>query len=228
MPSNLKKLIRARMLKTGESYQTARRYILAHGQGAHSAGASVAELLKALKTRSGFCVLVGRQPAVGVGADPRAVQAHVQDLINNPRWYAESGSVSMLISRGQHDILLGAGAADDTRIKMLRSNVADGFPKLTFSDYCENCHRLIWCGQSEHEAECVCGQHYRVSFDLVQGLQWTIRQGMGCADCGTHFGMTEVGKGHNPWRSLNAWQVQCQRCSTQPPAGNDRLAIGAM
>jgi hypothetical protein len=84
MPSNLKNLIRARRLKTGESYQTARRYVLAHGQGARAAGASVDELLKALHTTNAFRVLVGRQPAIGVGGDLRVVQEHVQELIKHP------------------------------------------------------------------------------------------------------------------------------------------------
>lgn len=230
MPSNLKKLIRARMERTGENWQTAERHVRAQAMlpAMPTDSLVVAELLKELETSTTFGVLVGRMAAVGVGADLAEVRRQAQELADNPRWYAEAGHVEMLISREQHDALIAAGAAEDLHFQMLRSNVPKDFPNLTFSDGCENCHRRIWMGDAEHESRCVCGHRYRVAFDLLEGFQWTKRQGVLCADCGTEMAMTEPSKGHNPWRHLNQWQVQCDGCYSKvvqnvPPVDGTKL-----
>lgn len=204
--SNLKKLIAARMQKTGESWQTAARNVRAAAGPAHPT--AVAEVLRELQVTTTFGVLVGRVPASAGGPDLALVQRQVEELARFPKYYAETGSVTITVTRDVHDLLIAHRAADDRKVQMVRSYPANGehahiFAVRTFSDQCETCDGWLWCGESEREAECVCGQHYRVSFDARVENVLSLRQGMCCIDCARGL-KTPMLPGTNPWRPVNA------------------------
>lgn len=175
MPSKLKKMVRARTEKTGQSWQTALRYVRAQAAPAMSVPPRVAELLRSLHAPTAFSMLVGRVPSTAAGANFELVQKQADDLARYPRYYAATGSATSTITLDDHNLLIAHGAADDRSVQIIRSCKLEGelvkvFTHTTFSERCHNCDGLIWCGEDEHEADCVCGQHYRVSFDgMIDG-----------------------------------------------------------
>ncbi len=176
---------------------------------------SVDELLAQLHTPSPFAVLVGRIPATAGGANAELVLKQVQDLAQNPKYYAKTGGVDMMVSLDEHNTLIAAGAIDDRKGQIIRSHrfaAGEPFATLTFSDRCKKCRRWIWCGESDRESTCICGHLYRVSFDLIRDLVWGKRRYACCADCGVEAAMHPVAAGYSPWRSLSAWQFQCHKC----------------
>ena len=223
--SDLKKLVRARQAKTGESYTTALRHVRAQASTPQNETEEsmndsfappptaivddVPPLLLQLRA-SPFAIQVGRMSAVGRSASYEVAMAQAHDRLVNPKFYAESGAVSMTISEQQLEHLVKVGAARDTEIQIIRTFHNDH--GATFSDRCSACKRWIWCGREEREATCVCGQPYRVVFDLSHIHHWTQKQDWRCVDCGTRFGMTEVSEGRNPWGHLHDWQIQCKLC----------------
>lgn len=220
MPDSLKKQIRARMKKTGESRQTAHRNLVAQRAAALALAPpavarerSIDELLALLHTPSTFAVLVGRIPAAAGGANFELVMKQVHDLARNPKYYAKTGGVDMVVSLDEHNRLIAAGAIDDLKGEIIRSHRFVGqFEGLTFSDQCKKCDRWIWCGETNREASCICGHPYRMSFDLVPDLVWGKRRYARCMDCGTESAMHPVGEGYSPWRARGAWQFQCNKC----------------
>jgi len=221
MPDSLKKQIRARMMKTGESHQKAQQSILARRALDLPAPSlpvpsdrSVEELLALLQTPSTFGVLVGRVPSVASGANPVLVQKQAEDLARNPRYYAKTGGTDMLVSLEEHNRLIAVGAIDDRKGQILRSHrfVEAPFEGLTFSEQCKKCRRWIWCGEENRESTCICGHPYRVSFDLIAELVWGKEQYQRCMDCGAEFAMHPVSEGYSPWRPVSMWQVQCNKC----------------
>jgi hypothetical protein len=227
MGSKLKDLVQARMQKTGESWQTAIRNVRANAALAKQPGA-VAEILRELHASSTFRVLVGRAPATAGGPDLAEVQRQVDELARFPRYYAEAGSVSTTVTLDTHNLLIAAGAADDREVQMIRAYPADGehahvfFSAKTFSDQCESCDGWIWCGEQDHEDDCVCGQHYRVSFDGRVDRVLSLRQGMCCIDCGRE--LRHPMDGANPWRNVNRWQLRCNACHQRIPTTPDQIA----
>ncbi len=220
--SDFKKLVEARMAKTGESWSTAAHYV--RTQAPTQAEGLTPEavvndgpppvltlelLLKELRAPSTFSVLTGRVPAVGRSGSFQAAVAQSERLAANPLYYAETGVVKTTVSLALHEELLRQGAADDRQIQMIRTHMEND---TTFSKACRNCRRWVWCAETEREAACVCGQRYRVVFDLAEVYHWTMRRGWLCTDCGSESRLTERHEGRNPWHFVDQWQTQCNAC----------------
>lgn len=167
------------------------------------------ELLAELRVPSTFGVVTGRMAAVGASATLAVAIEQARRLADHPEYYAGSGSVQMLVTKAESDALLANGAATEGT-QIIRSFKPDRH--VTFSQQCEGCGRWIYCGDSEHADTCCCGRHYRVAFDL-DPPDWTMPQGMRCMTCGTANELTEVRENRNPWRIINGYQTQCNRCS---------------
>lgn len=201
--------------KLGISYQAADN-LLRRGRNQNDEPKRLAELLAGLRTGSPFGVLIGRVTAQGASTLEVARQ-NADDLFRNPKWYAETGTIQMTISKRDHELLLKHGAAHDERIQVIRSFHHD---RLTFSGRCKgvrddslrHCRRFIWCGSEERESACVCGHTYRVVFDLANVNRWQAPQGRLCMDCGTRPEFEPVAKPRVAWRVVNTWQWQCPRC----------------
>jgi len=213
--SNFKRLVEARIAKTGESWSTASRQVRAQAVVPASVAPALVPseleaLLAALKVSTTFGVATGRMPNVGASASLAVATQIARDRVQNPTWYAETGPISMAIARTQHDLLVANGAAERGEIQIIRSFHNDH--GATFSARCDECKAWIWCGTNENEREdqCRCGATYRVVFDAEP--DWTMNQDWLCADCGATQKLTEVAAGRNPWHLLNKWQVQCNLC----------------
>jgi hypothetical protein len=217
---DFKKLVREHAKKTGKSYTAALRDFdngavdstpHEHHVKSSLTGSAAVELLARLQS-SAFCVSVGRVPAVAGSADLATAQAHAHELAVHPKFFAESGLVEMLVTPEEMEALIAAGAARSPDIQVIRTFKNDG---TTFSETCQACRRWIWCGDTERETTCACGQVYRVVFDLAPQFHWTGSAGPRCLDCGTPFRMTEASEGANPWRPLNEWQMRCHSCASR-------------
>lgn len=216
---DFKKLVRQHAQKTGKSYSAARKDYEARVASAASEPATdafvtdaqdpVPALLSQLRAAP-FAVLVGRLPAIGLSSDYATAAAHARDLAENPKYSAESGSVTMLVTYDQLEALTKAGAARNEDVQMVRTFRNEH--GTTFSKRCRHCRRWIWCGDVEREGECACGQKYRVVFDLAAAHRWSERIGRLCMDCGDKFGLTEAKHRRNPWTTVNEWQIRCQAC----------------
>jgi hypothetical protein len=235
MGSKFKELVRARMAKTNEGWQTAERHVRAQAGGAGGpppGGGSaqepwIAELLKQLHLSTTFGMLVGRVPATGAGVNFALAQAQANELATHPVYFAESGSASTTITgdltaitRDQVSALVRAGAANADEVQMIRSGNYEG---TTFSERCESCEGWIWCGDGEHEGACVCGQLYRVSFDAMLGELFSLRGFHCCVDCGVEWKLDPAGAGLDPGRNWNEWQWQCQKCMDITPKTPEQL-----
>jgi hypothetical protein len=220
--SNFKKLVEARMAKTGESRSTAAGRVRARVADAPRTIEVVAalsgepsELLAEMHASSTFVVLTGRVPATGRSASLAVAREQATRLANNPQWYAKTGSIEMAVTREQHETLLRHGAADDTEIQVIRSFRSKDI--MSFSARCRRCQRWVWCGDEEVEDECVCGARYRVALDLAEVDHGRVREGALCMDCGRDYHPREHLGGPRPWKVFNGAQVQCDQCQQKGP-----------
>lgn len=225
--NRVKVLARERAASTGEKYNVARREILSQQAdappppapvppaepGATSGPRALDVLLAALEVASPFPVEVGATQAWGRSADPEVARRQIEAMVASPTSFAHTGHIEMVISRAEMATLLAAGAGGD-RVQFLRSFHNDS--GTTFSRQCKRCSRWIFMGREERETACVCGEVYRVTFDLAPE-DWSLRQGKCCVDCGTQFKLTPVDDGRNPWKPINAWQVSCALCRMSRP-----------
>jgi len=177
------------------------------------------QLLQELHVASPFGVETGNvTPAPSATHSVAAKNA--EELARNPKFYAHSGRVRMVVTHGEMDALLEAGSPP-REIQVIRS-FKHGDLRTTFSDQCSNCQRWIHLGDSEHEGDCYCGKIYRVVFDRTPE-DWSMHRGMVCMDCGAEFGMSLVGSGLNPWHGATADQMQCEACWQKAPCGPLRV-----
>ena len=218
MPSNKRKLVRARMEKTNESYATAERFVRAKAAAPADEVHTVANLppseasatrlletlLEVLKVSSAFVVETGRG------------RPNHREAIRPPLgWRAESGAVSMQVSEEEHHILVSGGAVNGKEEQVIRSYVPSYGD--TFSAPCDRCGRYIWCGKEERSASCVCGRKYRVTFDLPKVLHGTLKRNIRCMTCGDEHAATTPPENKNPWRGPNPpWQWECNECDHMP------------
>jgi hypothetical protein len=170
----------------------------------------VNELLKELRAKTAFGVLVGRVRHAGSATLKVAIQ-QARHLAENPTYYASSGSVDMAVTRDQFEALVASGAAHEQDVQIIRSYRQED--AQTFSGRCDQCQRWIWCGDKEHESVCACGHRYRVVFDIAEIDRCMLRRGLCCGDCGVEMGLREWIGGRQPWRGVNEWQVQCHSCN---------------
>jgi hypothetical protein len=212
MPSNLKHRVRERMAKTGETWVTALRHVRAEAEAAPleaaTPAASSADRLAALLGRLGatrtFPIRVGQGPALGASANLGAAEARARRAMGNGTFYAATGAIELRVEEADHDLLVASGAADDRHVQILRSFHND--KGVAFSEPCSACDRWLFCGHEEREGNCVCGQAFRVTFDLAAVYHWSSRAGRRCMDCGA-----ERAQG----RAINESQMRCDDCASR-------------
>jgi hypothetical protein len=148
--------------------------------------------------------------AGSVSATYAVAREQSQSLMSNPQWFAETGSVRRFVTRDDHELLLRNGAADDTKLQVLRTFANNAI--VGYSAHCRRCRRWIWCGGEELEDTCFCGQKYRVVLDLHESKDGTVREGSLCMDCGRESQPREWIDGPQSWNNINGAQVQCPTC----------------
>ncbi len=168
-------------------------------------------LLSKLRAPTTFSVLTGRLPAVGVSASLQAAIDQANRLGSNPQWYAETGAVQMLVSHTDHDLLLSNGAAHDRKVQMIRSHATEQV--TTFAAKCDNCRRWVSLGTVERKGTCVCGKHYRITFDLVPVRHRSRHRGPCCMDCGKEMAIHGSSGSLRPWHVVNEGQSRCSECN---------------
>ncbi len=222
MTDKLKKRVRAHMEKTGMSYQASHQAVVkAAFTPPHSAvepdsaraGRTLDALLAALGVRTSFAVEVGEIPAGGRSANLEVARQQAAETLANPTFFARAGHGEMVVSPAEVATLRAAGAGTNT-IQFMRTFRPDH--DTTFSSQCRRCSRWVFLGSDEREDSCVCGQHYRATFDLTLEDR-SQRRGMCCIDCGTQYKLTQTPENRNPWKPLNAWQMSCALCRRSRP-----------
>ena len=74
---------------------------------------SVQQLLAELRVPSTLGVVTGRMPAIGASATLKVATEQARRLAEHPEYYADSGSMGMLVTKAESDALLADGAASD-------------------------------------------------------------------------------------------------------------------
>jgi hypothetical protein len=174
---------------------------------------TVVQLLADLRVDVAFGVETGRIAAI-TEANPPTFTMDADALRWNQKYFAQSGTVQLRITRHQMEALRRKGApGDDVQIMRSFKNAQN----VTFSENCPGCRRWIHLGDADHKGQCFCGQNYRVVFDMTPE-DWSRRQGMRCMDCGLELSTVLAAAVLNPWHSINAHQMRCAAC------GKKRLA----
>jgi hypothetical protein len=169
---------------------------------------TVDQILRALQVAIPFGVETGRVPT-SPSVDWLTPTHEAEGLAPHRKYFAQSGSRHLTITRDEMEALRSAGAPG-TGVGVLRSFT--NIEQDTFSTHCPSCQRWIHLGKTEHEGECFCGQKYRVVFDLSPD-DGSLRRDIGCMDCGVELTMSLAGVGLNPWHAINGHQVQCDACA---------------
>jgi hypothetical protein len=212
MPTNKKKKIRARMDKTGESYQTALRNL-----GLESAGPPEPPDIGALlaEFRVGHISSIQLRRLSGARSATReAAEAQATLLARKPTWEARSESRSKGVTRTQLDLFRQLGATERGQpqaIIVLHPDEA----RVEFSVQCANCHLWINCLKEERAEDCFCGQRFRVVFERT--TDWSTAQLAAvrfqrCAGCGGELGMYPVGNPLGKQHALTASMTACDAC----------------
>lgn len=169
---------------------------------------TVVQLLAALQVDVPFGVETGRL-AGGTDANSRILAAELKALSRDQKYFAQSGSVQLRISRHQMEALRRKGAPGGD-VGVIRSFKNDR--NVTFSEHCPGCQRWIHLGHAECEGQCFCGQKYRVVFDQTPE-NWSRPQEMRCMDCGVQLTVPPSGARLSPWHPINGHQMQCDVCA---------------
>lgn len=171
---------------------------------------TVVQLLAELKVDVPFGVETGRL-AAGTEATPRFFTAEPNPpdaLPSDQKYFAQSGTVQLRITRHQMEALRRKGAPGGD-VEVIRSFKND--QNVTFSERCPGCRRWIHLGRAESEGQCFCGQNYRVVFDQTP-QNWSRPQEMRCMDCGVESTVPPAGSPMKPWHPINGHQMQCDAC----------------
>ena len=151
-------------------------------------------------------ILVGRISTAATGRDAGALS---RDLVNNPKYFAQSASVQKTIPLVDLEALVKRGATREHEVQRIR--VFKDERGTTFSVPCATCERWIWCGHDEHSGTCACGkQKYEITFDGAP--DWKLEQGWRCMNCGEPSGLTLAEDARNPWHAVNPRQQVCNVC----------------
>jgi hypothetical protein len=164
---------------------------------------TVVQLLAELQVDVPFGVETGRL-APGTDANPENLRAepnppHTLLLPGDQKYFAQSGTVQLRITRHQMEALRRKGAPGGD-VGVMRSFKNDR--NVTFSERCPGCRRWIHLGRAQSEGQCFCGQNYRVVFDQTPE-NWSRPQEMRCMDCGVE----------KPRHPINGHQMQCDPCA---------------
>ena len=158
---------------------------------------TVVQLLAELRVEVPFGVETGRVAAT----EPSA--------LSDKKYFAQSGTVQLRITRQQMEALRRKGAPGGD-VGVMRSFTNDR--NVTFSERCPGCQRWIHLGRAQCEGQCFCGQNYRVVFDLTPE-NWSRPQEMRCMDCGVELTVPGAGSPVNAWHPINGNQMQCDACA---------------
>jgi hypothetical protein len=169
---------------------------------------TVVQLLAELKVAVPFGVETGRISGSAV-ANPQVPAEDQNALSRSQKYFAQSGTVQVRITRGQMEALRRIGAPGKD-VEVMRS--FKNAQNVTFSKHCPGCQRWIHLGGSEREGQCFCGQNYRVVFDLTPE-NWSLPKEMRCMDCGDELSISLAGTGTKPWHAINGHQMQCAACA---------------
>jgi hypothetical protein len=169
---------------------------------------TVVQLLAELQVDVPFGVETGRV-AASTDANPQIPAQQTNALPRNQKYFAQSGTVLLRITRDQMEALRRKGAAGKD-VEVMRS--FRNPENIAFSARCPGCRRWIYLGGAEREGQCFCGQNYRVVFDMTPE-DWSLRQEMRCMDCGVELTMSLAGSVLNPWQAINRHQMQCAACA---------------
>lgn len=175
---------------------------------------TIPDVLKEFQVGHVSSILVGRMPAQGRSATYEVARQAAEDLSRNPKYFAKAQHISKTVTFAQLDALAALGATRTRDVQVARV-LSPGVSGTTFSVQCARCHRWIWCGESEREGTCLCGQSYRVVFEAIDDWEpwhWDAQQRKRCTGCGTEWGLTLKGSGHNPWWPVNEAQICCNAC----------------
>jgi hypothetical protein len=184
---------------------------------------TVVQLLEELQVDVPFGVATGRISAT-TEANPQIPTGEPSALPRNQKYFAQSGTVQLRISREQMEALRRMGAPGKD-VEVMRS--FKNTQNVTFSKHCPGCQRWIHLGGAEREGQCFCGQNYRVVFDLTPE-NWSLPKEMRCMDCGDELSISLAGSGPKAWHAINGHQMQCAACakrhladqaSERPPGG---------
>jgi hypothetical protein len=169
---------------------------------------TVVQLLAELQVDVPFGVETGRI-AAGTDGNLQILGSEPDALSRDQKYFAQSGTVQLRITRHQMEALRRKGAPGGD-VEVMRSFKND--QNVTFSEHCPGCRRWIHLGRAEREGQCFCGQNYRVVFDLTPE-NWSRPQEMRCMDCGVELAVSPAGSGLNPWQMINGHQMQCAACA---------------
>ena len=169
---------------------------------------TVVQLLAELKVEVPFGVETGRISGSAV-ANPQVPTEAQNALSRSQKYFAQSGTVQVTITRDQMEALRRIGAPGKD-VEVMRSFKND--QNVTFSKHCPGCQRWIHLGGAEREGQCFCGQNYRVVFDLTPE-NWSLPKEMRCMDCGDELSISLGGSGPKPWHAINGHQMQCAACA---------------
>jgi hypothetical protein len=219
MPSNLKKMIRARMEKTGESYQTARRHVRGIDVGSGDASSTtpkdpdIVAILREFRVGHISSIEIRRRRGAR-SADRATAVARAASLAADPVWTARSDSFRKTIKRPAFDVLKKLGATEQGTMQRIVVRDPSDAP-LSFSVQCAKCHLWINCRDSERDEKCLCGQAFSVVFENTP--EWTPEQLEAvrfnrCAGCGGEFGLYPQGHRLGQWNPLTRSMAACADC----------------
>jgi hypothetical protein len=154
-------------------------------------------------------LLAELQVDVPFGVETGRIAAAEPNASSDQKYFAQSGTVQLRITRHQMEALRRKGAPGGD-VGVMRSFTND--QNVTFSERCPGCRRWIHLGRAEGEGQCFCGQNYRVVFDLTPE-NWSRPQEMRCMDCGVELTVPVAGSGIDPWHPINGHQMQCDACA---------------
>ena len=169
---------------------------------------TVVQLLAELQVDVPFGIQTGR--LVGdTDANQRILTADPSALSPDQKYFAQSGTVQLRITRHQMEALRRKGAPGGD-VEVMRS--FNNAQNVTFSEHCPGCQRWIHLGRAECDGQCYCGQYYRVVFDQTPE-NWSRPREMRCMDCGVELTVPLAGERVNPWHPINEHQMQCDACA---------------
>ena len=169
---------------------------------------TVVQLLAELQVDVPFGVETGRL-ATTADANPQILTAEPNTVSGDQKYFAQSGTVQLRITRHQMEALRRKGAPGPD-VGVMRSFKNDR--NVTFSERCPGCRRWIHLGRAESEGQCFCGQNYRVVFDQTPE-NWSRPREMRCMDCGAGSTAPLAESRVNPWHPINGHQMQCDVCA---------------
>lgn len=210
--SNFKKLVAARMAKTGESYSTAARHLRSQVETplilTVATPDPVDTLIQKLRPVHVSSILIGTLPLSVAGANYEVLKRHLDERVrNHPQYFAETASFQTMLSESEYRGLLGRGATPRYETQKIRLMPGQGG-----SVPCAHCTGWILIPFGAYSGACDCGEKFEVSFDGDGQEKSDIPEDWLCMKCGEPFDQIVEGDARNPWHGLNDCQQVCNIC----------------